>query len=190
MKDLFTDRILSTTKQIKAKKRIFEAGRSANRIFYLESGLVKQERINEEGKEVITFVAREGEYVALAALFSKTYRCTAVALADCIFRTYPKEEALSVMKNDQSLSIKLIELLSRKVHELREQVEILNVQSAEERILVFLKAKSSNGIFDLPKDLKNLAAQLGFTQETLYRKLKQLEEQNLIKREERRIILV
>ena len=88
------------------------------------------------------------------------------------------------------LAIEFIKFQSLEIKTLRNQVELINVLTARERILFFLRNSSVDGVYSLPGSLKNLASQIGLTHETLYRQIKKLEDEGEIKREKKKIILL
>lgn len=82
------------------------------------------------------------------------------------------------------LSLKLLTINAQKNAKVEEQTQFLTMEKIEERLATYLldlaKAEESSQV-KIPMKMKELAAFLGTTPETLSRKLKSLERAQLIK---------
>jgi CRP-like cAMP-binding protein len=81
--------------------------------------------------------------------------------------------------------------MARQLQGLRQRLEVRNVGSARERVLLALSLRvtGSTNTVDLPAPLQDFAADIGLTREALYRTLAALEQEGRLKREGGRIIL-
>ena len=72
---------------------------------------------------------------------------------------------------------------------LRALLEIRHIRSADERVHRYLRLKSLAGGLAPDRPVRTIAAEVGLTQETLYRVQSRLEKRGTIEREGRRIRL-
>ncbi|MDN6836491.1 MAG: Crp/Fnr family transcriptional regulator, partial [Lactococcus lactis] len=95
-----------------------------------------------------------------------------------------------LLKDYPQLSIKLLTINAEKNAKVEEQTQFLTMERIEERLATYLldlaKATESSQI-KIPMKMKELAGFLGTTPETLSRKLKSLEKDQLIKRDKQTI---
>ncbi len=171
----------------KSNSYIFRRREFAGFLNYVEEGSVKLIRINQEGREVITHIARKGEFFSEAALFEERYHCDAIALENSIIRKYPKDEVLSFISSNKEAALSFIRVLSKNIQSLRRQLEIVNTLSAKEKVWLYITTNAENGVLEIPGPLKNLASQVGLAHETLYRQLSALEEEGWIVKGEKEI---
>jgi len=111
--------------------------------------------------------------LAEASLFSSTYHCDAVAKTTATVRLYPKAVLLAELRRDPKIAQAFAATLARQVMTLRTRLEQRNIQSARDRVRHFLaiNAGPGGGTVSLSGTLKDIAAELGLTHETLYRTL-------------------
>ena len=83
------------------------------------------------------------------------------------------------------LSLKLLEINAKKMTKVEQQSQFLTMEKIEERLAIYLLdlsvAENSDEV-TIPMKMKELAAFLGTTPETLSRKMKLLEKRQLILR--------
>ena len=173
----------------KANEFVFRQGSPAHSIFAVEKGQVKLERSTIEGRTALMHRIQAGDSFAEAALFSDVYHCNAITTKPSEVILFPKEDVLNALCDNPPMALKYISHLSSQVRALRTRLELSNILSARERILQFILVYIEPGkreIF-LKSTLKDFAAELGLAHETLYRELKTLEKEGVIKRKGNRI---
>lgn len=140
-------------------------------------------RVTPDGVEVPMHTVRPGELFAEASLFSARYHCDAVALADSEVLLYPKGELTRALRNDPGGLWEFTAELARRLQALRARLEIVQIRSAPERVLQYLRLRcSADGVARLDGTLKHLAQEIGLTHEALYRALSTLERGGGIRR--------
>jgi CRP/FNR family transcriptional regulator, dissimilatory nitrate respiration regulator len=156
------------------------------------TGRVRLARVDRSGHEVVLHVAGAGETLAEASLFSPRYHCDAIASTNATVRVYPKREVLAAFERDPKAMRAFSAALAHQVMDLRTRIEQRNIRSARERVRHFLSlnAKADGRVFELGGTLKELAAELGLTQEALYRTLAALERSGEIRRNHNKITLL
>lgn len=183
MNNPFSEQITSKELIVPIHKTVFRRKESAGFLHYVKEGGVKLVRNTLEGKEVITHIAKKGEFFSEAALFETNYHCDAIAIEHSVIVRYPNEEVLRFFKENPEKAFEYIRFLSGQIRVLRKQLEVVNVVTAKDRILLFLHSEAKNGVVKISGAVKNLAGQIGLAQETVYRQLSALEQEGVIKKE-------
>ncbi|WP_017315651.1 Crp/Fnr family transcriptional regulator [Mastigocladopsis repens] len=180
-------------RDLAAGESLFQQGDLASSFFVLETGRVKVVRYTSGDKEVILQIAGAGDGVAEIALFSEIYPCSAVAEVNSRVIVYPKEFLLSAIRNNPDLAEDFMAMLVRKIQDLKIRIELRDIRAAHERLLRYLRYQAQFGehtVVNFDRPLKNIAADLGFTPETLSRALMRLERDGMITRTRLSITLV
>ncbi len=177
------------TRTLQAGEFLFRQGDAAKFVFAIERGQLRLERRTFDGRLVPLHLARAGETFAEAALFADRYHCDAVALTDAVVKALPKAALLVELEHSRGHT--LVHAMARQLHVLRQRLELRNVRSARERILLALELRvtdeSRTVVLDGP--LQDLAADLGLTREALYRTLSGLHASGQIVRDGAQITL-
>lgn len=153
-------------------------------LYVVESGEIRLSRTDAEGRETTLFTARAGDTLAEASLFSDVYHCDAVANRATIVRLFPKAAMLAAFAEDPASAQAFMAALARQVMTLRTRLENRNLRTARERVMhhLGLRATGAERVIHVSGSLKEMAAELGLTHESLYRTLASLEAEGAITR--------
>jgi len=169
---------------------LFHQNDPSKGIFVINKGRVKLMRDSIDGNVVIIHIAQQNESLAEASLFSNQYHCHAKTDIHSQVVLYDKEQILTYLATDTALSLNFIEVLARQIQKLRLLLELRGIRAPRERIMQYLQVMvDSEQVLQIESTYKDLAIKLGMTHETLYRVLGQLEKDNMIARDENKIIL-
>lgn len=157
----------------------------------LAKGLLKVYQLSSSGKEQLLRVVEPGGYEGEDALFGvKNNNLFGEALQNTEICILKQSDFQKLLKDYPQLSIKLLTINAKKNAKVEEQTQFLTMERIEERLATYLldlaKATESSQI-KIPMKMKELAGFLGTTPETLSRKLKSLEKDQLIKRDKQTI---
>lgn len=171
-------------RRLRPGQALFHSGDPTVGLFEVLKGKVRLVRVDPSGREAVLQVAGQGETLAEASLFSETYHCDAIATAAAVVRLYPKAVLFAELARDPKLGRAFTAMLARQVMDLRTRLESRNIHSARDRVRHFLAINvGADGCsVTLSGTLKELAAGLGLTHETLYRTLARMEQDGEIKR--------
>lgn len=159
-------------------------------VYYVERGRLRLERYTSAGTTVVLHTARAGELLAEAALVSTSYHCDAVALEESRVRVFKKSIILSSLKPG-SPAHALVAVMARQLLKLRQRLELRNVRSADERVMLYLEQNADHeGDVLMDRELQEIAGELGLSREALYRTLAKLQKARSIKRQPHHISLV
>ncbi|MBU3206331.1 Crp/Fnr family transcriptional regulator [Clostridium algidicarnis] len=157
-------------------------------------GNMKVYQLSVTGKEQLLRVVEPGGYEGENQLFgadNNTLFGEALEQTEvCVLRQSDFQKLL--LKYPQ-ITLKLLEINAEKSLKLEQQTQFLVMEKVEERLATYLinlsKVKEENCVV-LPMKMKELAAFLGTTPETLSRKFKLLEKEGFIRRDKKTIIIL
>ncbi|MFO1080069.1 MAG: Crp/Fnr family transcriptional regulator [Reyranellaceae bacterium] len=167
---------------IAAGQTLFRQGDPATALYLVEAGCLRLERHTQAGAKVVVHTARAGELLAEGALAADAYHCDAVAAEDSRLRRLDKAALLAGLE-EGSPQHGLLLVLARQLLRARRRIELSNVRSAGERVMLYLEQQAdAAGRVPLPGELQDLAAELGLSRETLYRTLARLRKDRRVRR--------
>jgi CRP-like cAMP-binding protein len=174
---------LQNTNIIKYKKKqiIYSEGNHPLQLFYIKKGIVKTYKCNNDGKELITGIYGEGEYLGYVALLEETvYKDVAVAVEYAELAVIPKDQFELLMESDWQIARKFITLLAKDITEKEQLLLGLAYNSLRKKVaeaLILLNRKYKDSI-KISRD--NLAAIAGTATESLIRTLGEFRQEKLI----------
>ncbi|MGE5772239.1 MAG: Crp/Fnr family transcriptional regulator [Hyphomicrobiales bacterium] len=184
-------RAAAIERKLKSGEALFRLGDKTTGLCEIVAGRVRLARVDRSGHEIVLHVASPGETIAEASLFSPTYHCDAIASTNATVRVYPKREVLAAFDRDPKAAQAFSATLARQVMDLRTRIEQRNIRSARERVrhYLVLNAGADQRTVELHGTIKDIAAELGLTQEALYRTLAALERAGEVKRGRGKIVM-
>jgi CRP-like cAMP-binding protein len=191
--DKLTTLFLQNTNINKYKKKqvIYSEGHHPLQLFYIKKGIVKTYKCNTDGKELITGIYGEGEYLGYVALLEETaYKDIAVAVEYAELAVIPKDEFDYLMQSDWQIARKFITLLAKDITEKEQLLLGLAYNSLRKKVaeaLILLSRKYKDAI-KISRD--NLAAIAGTATESLIRTLGEFRQEKLIEISEGYITIV
>jgi CRP/FNR family transcriptional regulator, dissimilatory nitrate respiration regulator len=179
-------------RRLVAGQMLFDQGDAAVGVYEVVSGKVRQLRVDPEGRDVVVGIAGPGEMIAEASLFSRTHDCAARAVTNAVVRLYRKATLLAQLERDPQAALSFMATLVEKILNLRIRLERRSIPSARDRVRHYLTTNvgGRERTVALPSTLKDLAAELGLTHETLYRTLSEMRAKGEIARLNGKIRLV
>lgn len=174
---------------------IYNKGNHANYIFLIENGVVKNHKLDEYGKELITALHKNGDFFGYSSFSNNNpYHESATAVNDTTVYAISKEELKEILENNHNITLELIELLTDNISEIKNQLLQMAYGSVRKKtastILQFakkLKAKPEGSIKISRSDLASVA---GIAPESLIRTLSGFKKEGLIEIEGRNIKLL
>jgi CRP-like cAMP-binding protein len=167
--------------KFKKKQIIYSEGNHPLQLFLIKKGIVKTFKCNGEGKELITGIYGEGEYLGYVALLENTvYKDMAVAVEYAELAVVPKDEFEELMESDWQIARKFITLLAKDIADKEQLLLGLAYNSLRKKVaeaLILLSRKYKDAI-KISRD--NLAAIAGTATESLIRTLGEFRQEKLI----------
>lgn len=169
------------------KQLLYNEGKRPRFLYYVKSGKVKTFRIHEDGKEYITNLYSEGDYVGYIALLENTlYEETAEILEDSEVVSISKDDFLTAICNDMTIAGKFIKLITNNVREKEDRLLHLAYDSLRKRVakaLVEISAKFNKPGTDVQQidiSREDIAQYVGTATESLIRTLSDFKSEKLI----------
>jgi CRP/FNR family transcriptional regulator, cyclic AMP receptor protein len=175
---------------------VFSEGDPSESVYFLESGLVKLYKRDNENKEIILQILAPGELFGEQSLGKENTRnVSAEILQEGVLYVIPRATFLTFCDQRPGLWRAVSELLLSRKRELEKKIELLCLQDVEYRILYYLAELSTlfgvrNGTeVSVPLSQGELASLIGATRETTSTTLNTLARRGLIRLGRRQLIL-
>lgn len=181
----------------KKKQMVYTQGHRPTSLLFVAKGKIKSFRMNDDGKELITAIYKEGDFMGYTALLEETlYTDNAEALEDSEVMLIPKSDFITLISSDSQVARKFIRLLSHNLVEKEDQLLNLAYNSLRKRVangllLVYEKFKKAPG--DKPRlemSREDLAQVVGTATESLIRTLSDFKNEKLIDIKEGKISIL
>lgn len=151
------------------------------------NGKVKTFKTNEAGKELITDIHKEGDFIGYVSLLENTaYNESAEALEEAEIYIIPKQDFFTLIYNNKEVSGKFVKMLSNNLAEREDRLIRLAYNSVRKRVseaLVMLHdryKKDSSDKVVIPISREDLAGIVGTAPESVIRTLGDFKEEKLI----------
>lgn len=177
------------------KQVLYQEGKRARFLYYIVKGKVKGFRTHEDGKEYITDLFSEGDFIGYSSIIEdKNYEDSAVILEEAEILQLPREDFQKMIYNDISVASKFIYLITQNVKEKEERLLNLAYSSLRKRIakaLVNIHNKFNAGGPSKKIEIsrEDIAQYVGTATESLIRTLSDFKSEKLIDIKEGKIIV-
>ena len=182
---------------VNKKEVIYHIGNHPKELFFIESGKVKTEMLNEDGKIFVNDVFGPGEFIGYTALIQDTvYMDSAVALEASRLFAIPRTDFLTLLFSEKQISEHFIKLLANNIEGMEVRLRDMAYNSVRKRVadgLLYLEKKFASEAleaFSIQILREDLASLVGMAKETLIRTLSDLKTENLIKIESGKITIL
>lgn len=165
----------------------FREGERADRIFLLESGLVKLSRDFDPQRQMIIRLVRPGELIGDRAVSAiDAYRYTAEALMDSSYWEVGREQFQTACSQSAEVLGWVTAQVEQRLLEVEKRIELISFARVEYRLLTLLAdlagaANSSNNSGSFPLSQSEIAQLIGATRETASTILNQFERRGLVR---------
>lgn len=172
-------------RQIKKGQIIYYDQDHAQGLYLVLSGKIKTIKLSEDGRELLTGIYGENEYLGIHdVLIKQIHTETAEAMENSSICMLYNEQLNELLSKNPSVSMQFIHLLAASVHQKEEQLVQLAYHSVRKRLAeTLLRIKEINNhqfIFKISRE--DLAAMAGMATETVSRTLSDFKEEGLIEK--------
>lgn len=170
------------TKSLKKREVVYEEGDYPRYLYFVKQGTVKVFKTNEEGKEFIITIFKEGDFFGHIDLIKGTeYTESAAALESTVLSLVPKDDFIQLLYGNRDVSSQLIKILAKNLADQEEQLLHLAYNSVRKRVadaIVFLSDKEGKKEITILRD--DLARIVGTAKESVIRMLTEFKHDGYI----------
>lgn len=177
-------------KSYKKGNLLCSEGEKSDTLFIINEGGVKISKLTKDGKEQIVHIFTSGDFFGELSLFSndETYNFDVYAISDLKVCTLTKENMNEILLTNPEISLKLLQVITKRLTQTENLAQNLATNDAEIRIAyMILEFAEKYGIptdqgmqVKLPINREEMANYVGVTRETISRKLSIFEELGII----------
>jgi CheY-like chemotaxis protein len=177
------------------KQFLYQEGKRSRFLYYIVKGKVKGFRTHEDGKEYITDLFSDGDFIGYSPIIEdKNYNDSAIILEDADILQLPREDFQKMIYNDIAVATKFIHLITQNVKEKEERLLNLAYSSLRKRVakaLVDIHTKFNAGTPSKRIEIsrEDIAQYVGTATESLIRTLSDFKSEKLIEIREGKIIV-
>ncbi|HMR90940.1 MAG TPA: response regulator [Chitinophagaceae bacterium] len=177
------------------KQVIYQEGKRPRYLYYIVSGKIKTVRTTDEGKEYITNLFSEGDFLGYASLIEdKSYEDSAIVLEDTELLQVPREDFMQMIYTDMQVAAKFIRIMTHDVKEKEDRLMRLAYTSLRKRVanaLAAIHQKFNTGepgkAIEISRE--DIAHYVGTATESLIRTLSDFKSEGLIEIKQGKIFI-
>jgi CRP/FNR family cyclic AMP-dependent transcriptional regulator len=188
----------ATQKRFARGEMIFAPTPTPSSIYLLQSGLTRVYRLSESGGETSLGYVTPGEvFGELSTLGEYPRDSFAQAVRPCFVWKIPRDGFRRLLGSRPMLAVEVLKQIADRLKRIENRVEDLvfrDVRTRVARMLSELESDFGRGdeghrVIDLPITQGELATLVGATRQTVNQTLREFEEQGVVGRENRRLVL-
>lgn len=172
----------SIFKEAKKSEIIFSEGDDIDSVLVLDTGKIKINSYSSDGKEYIFDILVSEDVYGENLLFGKKkYNVNLVAITDIKYYLIPFKSIEKMLFEYPEMSLKIIEILSKRLDNSLELNEILFEDDALLKVagyLIYRSKRLNSNVIELSRE--EIASNINLRRETVSRKLSELKDQGLV----------
>ncbi|OXM87553.1 Crp/Fnr family transcriptional regulator [Paenibacillus rigui] len=171
------------------KTVVFSEGGDKEAVYFIQQGLVKTYKTDENGHQQIVSFLKKGDMFPHTGLFhANCYPATAETIVPTTLLAMPIKPFEFLLSSTPGVAVKILRVMSQKILELQEKIQELTGQDVQNRGQLFLlklaenngKVKNGKYIIEMPMTHQDIANAIGTTRETVNRMLNQLRKEGIV----------
>lgn len=177
------------------KQMLYQEGKRPRFLYYLMKGKIKGFKSHEDGKEYITDLYSDGDFIGYTALIEDTnYEESATILEDADIMMIPRDDFSQMVYSDISIASKFIHIITQNVKEKEERLLNLAYSSLRKRVAKALvdiveKFKLKEQTHPIEISREDIAQYVGTATESLIRTLSDFKAEKKIEIKSGKIII-
>ncbi len=157
------------TVSVATGETLFRVGDQVRFLYLVQSGGLHLVRFDAQGGAAVMQRATGGMLLAESSIFSDSYHCDAVAVADTTARRIVRDDLRRAAQADARLMEAVARHLAHEVQRMRIRVEVLAKRTVRERLDAWL---ALGGHWPAPGTMASVAQDIGVSPEAFYREMK------------------
>jgi len=186
------------SKTYPSKEFLYMEGDAAHNLYYIKKGLIKTFKSTEGGKDLVTGISKEGDFLGWLSLLNPagTYLDTATVIEAAEIYSIPKSDFIHLLDRSPEVSHKFMDLISKDLIDAQEQLVDMAYCPVRQRLArILLKLLKAGLIQDATHEgidiaREDLAGMVGTATETAIRTLSELKEEGVIHMGKARRIII
>lgn len=182
----------------KAGQKIHKVGQHFENLAIVNCGFLKTGVIDEYGNDQVLNFPMKGDLLGIDGIYHQCHATEAVALSDCDIILLPYKIFSTLGHHYPELELAMFSVMSREMVRERTMASMLSALGAEAKVARFLSHLAmrfkelgySDKTFNLRMTRHEIASYLGLAIETVSRTLSALHELEVIKVNQRQIIII
>jgi CRP/FNR family transcriptional regulator len=168
---------------------LFFDGKPADYLWAIRRGEVRLYKSSHDGRITTLETLGPGEiFGAVSALEEGTYPASAEGVNDGVAWCLPRNTFLRLLAEDPWLTVEILRVISRRLHEAHERVRSFAHDAAPCRLAQALLRATRDGVARVTR--RDLAEAAGTTVETAIRVLRSFERENVVQGEVGRVMVL
>ncbi|MEM7065574.1 MAG: Crp/Fnr family transcriptional regulator [Cyanobacteria bacterium P01_B01_bin.77] len=189
---LFEQRLIDAVPSlltVKSGEIIFHAEEPAPTIFGVQTGKIQLVRYLENGYMSHQYAVHSGAWFGEDGLFKPVYQNSAIATQPSQIIAIPTQTFLTLLQHEPELSLTFVGQLTEQLHIAKTLMTLRCIRSAYDRVLAYLNTVTavSKRTIVLDCSLKEIAEQICLAPEVVSRSLRKLQDNGVIRRNQRKI---
>jgi CRP-like cAMP-binding protein len=190
----------TTCSSFKKGQTLFNDGNFPQGTYYVNKGVLKLVRTNNEGKEQILRFAKAGDFIGYRALIAEEpFVATAICIEETIACFIPRNEFMKVLDENHSMTKEVMKSLSHDLGVVEERIQSLAQKSVRERLaetLLYLhqtfnaNGNSEDGVIHITLPREDIANIVGTATETIIRLLSEFKHDKYIELDGKKIRII
>ena len=180
--------------------KLCHEGAKSNTLYIINEGSVKISKLTKDGKEQILHILTSGDFFGELSIFSNNdiYNFDVYAISNTKICTLTKQNMDIILMNNPDISLKLLQVITKRLSDTENLAQNLATNDAEIRIAYMILefadkygVSTSEGLqVKIPISKEEMASYVGVTRETISRKLSVFEQLGIISHEGNKVIII
>ncbi len=190
LKNFFDDN--GEISNFKPGENVYSEGSHSHKIYLVLKGVVKCHAMDEDGKELITSLARADDFLGFTSFMNNIpHQESATAMENVELAGISKEALKTILEKNHTISLELMELLTNDITEIKAQLLQMAYSSVRKKtaqtLLQFAEIMNQKTEDAIKISRNDLASVAGIATESLIRTLSGFKKEGLIAIEGRNI---
>ena len=182
---------IGTTINVKKNEFLFHCDDEVTQFYFVIDGEIRALRYQKEGKASIMMRSVKGEFFSSSSLSLSHYPCAAIASCDSQVLAVAKKDFEQALQNSALLAQAFALSLAKDLKKQCGRVERLRLPTAKERILHYIACETADSLtLNLTTSVSVWADELGIEPESVYRALKKMQTEGVIKKTKNSIVVL
>ncbi|GAA0371865.1 Crp/Fnr family transcriptional regulator [Bacillus horti] len=190
---------ITIQRSYRKKEIIFREASDKEAVYFIQRGLVKAWKTDENGNEHIICFLKPGDMFPHTGFFNQApYPATTEAIVDTQLYAIPIQAFETLMMNIPEIAIKVMRGMGEKIAELQKKLQEMTGHDVNERAMLFLLQLAENngtdkdGVIHIPLPLthQDFASAIGTTRETANRFINQLRKKKVLQMDRRGLMIL